>query len=85
MNGADRQSENHLLNSLSERDFERLGSRSELVDVSSGQTLYEAEDSVEFVWFPETGLASVVSVMLSGAGVETCCVGREGGVGFIEA
>ena len=37
------------------------------------------------VWFPETGLISIMSVMLSGNMIETSVVGREGSVGFIEA
>ena len=43
------------------------------------------EDSVEWVYLPEHGLLSLIMVMASGAGIETSIVGREGGVGFIEA
>jgi hypothetical protein len=37
------------------------------------------------VYFPEQGLISLLSVMLSGVAVETAVVGSEGGVGFLEA
>lgn len=56
-----------------------------LVDLPTGLVLYEAETIVDKVWFPETGLISIISCMLSGSMVETSIVGREGGIGFIEA
>jgi CRP-like cAMP-binding protein len=50
-----------------------------------GEVLYEPEDPVDWVYFPEQGLISLLSVMLSGTAVETAVVGSEGGVGFLEA
>lgn len=50
----------------------------------AGEVLYEPEDQVEWVYFPEQGLISLLSVMLSGTAVETAVVGNEGGVGFLE-
>jgi CRP-like cAMP-binding protein len=53
--------------------------------LKTGATLYEMEDPVEWVCLPEVGLLSLITVMVSGAALETSIVGREGGVGFIEA
>ena len=76
---------NFLLLSLADVDFERLIQSARLVDFSGGEVLYEAEATLNTVWFPNTGLISIMSVMLSGTMIETSVVGREGAVGFIEA
>ena len=76
---------NQLLLGLAQDDFERMVAKGQLVELEGGEILYEAESPVDTVWFPETGLISVISVMLSGAMIETSVVGREGGLGFIEA
>jgi CRP-like cAMP-binding protein len=77
--------DNALLRSLSEADLDRLEPDLQLVDLKTGATLYEMEDPVEWVYLPELGLLSLITVMVSGAAIETSIVGREGGVGFIEA
>ena len=77
--------DNALLRSLSKADLERLEPHLQLVDLKTGATLYEMEDPVEWVYLPEIGLLSLITVLASGAAIETSIVGREGGVGFIEA
>lgn len=77
--------DNALLRSLAAADLARLKPHLELVDLRVGQTLYEMEDPVEWVYLPEVGLLSLIIIMVSGVAIETSIVGREGGVGFIEA
>ena len=77
--------DNALLRSLSTTDLEQLQPHLQLFDLKTGTTLYEMEDPVDWVYLPETGLLSLIIVMVSGAAIETSIVGREGGVGFIEA
>ena len=76
---------NMLLRSLSKHDLTQLQSHLELVDLRLDETLYEMEDSINWVYLPEVGLLSLITVLDSGAALETSIVGREGGVGFIEA
>jgi len=76
---------NALLRSLAKDDLERLEHDLELVDLHIGEVIYEMEDQVKWVYLPEVGLLSLITVMASGAELETSIVGREGGVGFIEA
>ena len=76
---------NALLRSLSDADLHQLEPHLQLVDLKIGATLYEMEDAVDWVYLPEIGLLSLIMVMESGAAIETSIVGREGGVGFIEA
>jgi CRP-like cAMP-binding protein len=77
--------DNALLRSLSKTDLEKLEPDLQLVDLKTSTTLYEMEDPVEWVYLPEVGLLSLITVMASGEAIETSIVGREGGVGFIEA
>ena len=77
--------DNALLRSLSTTDLEKLEPDLQLVDLKTGTTLYEMDDPVEWVYLPEVGLLSLITVMASGEAIETSIVGREGGVGFIEA
>jgi len=76
--------DNALLRSLLAVDLDRLKPHLDLVDLRTGETLYEMENPVEWVYLPEIGLLSLITVMGSGAAIETSIVGREGGVGFIE-
>lgn len=76
---------NALLRSLATPDWEKLKPHLEPVDLEAGGTLYEVGDPLTWVYFPEIGLLSVISVMTSGAAIETSIVGREGGIGFVEA
>ena len=76
---------NHLLRSLAQSDFDRLAPHLRGVELPAGKVLYEPEDPVDTVWFPETGAISVITVMISGDTAETGMVGCEGAVGFTEA
>jgi CRP-like cAMP-binding protein len=77
--------DNALLRSLSRADLEKLEPHLQRFDLKLGATLYEMEDPAEWVYLPEVGLLSLIMVMVSGAALETSIVGREGGVGFVEA
>lgn len=76
---------NKLLQSLTAGDRERLEPHLEPVELELGSTLYEMGDPVKWVVFPELGLLSLISLLASGREIETSVVGREGGVGFVEA
>jgi CRP-like cAMP-binding protein len=46
-------------------------------------TLQEAGDPIDTVYFPESGMISLLAVMEAGNAVETATIGREGGVGVM--
>lgn len=75
---------NHLLRSLEPGDYDVLRREMRPMTFKAGHVLYEPEDPVDWIYFPEQGLISLLSVMLSGTAVETAVVGNEGGVGFLE-
>lgn len=76
---------NKLLLSLSAVEWGRIQPHLGSVELKLGATLYEMGDQINWVVFPEQGLLSLISLMVSGRELETSVVGREGGVGFVEA
>jgi CRP-like cAMP-binding protein len=76
-------SENRLLARMPEEDLARI--RGELLSVrlELGQVIYEAERPIEFVYFVEEGMISVVSVMRDGASIEASTIGNEGLTGWM--
>ena len=78
-------SNNSLLGVLSKQDRERLAPYLNPFEARAGSVLYEPEAELDWVYFPERGLISIISVMLSGSTTESAVVGREGAVGFVEA
>jgi len=61
--------------------MEALAPHLELEDLAAGQILYQPGVPIEFVYFPETAVASMIRRMADGAGVEVGTIGREGVVG----
>lgn len=73
--------ENRLLTALPEREFDRLRPRLEETALGLKQVLYEADRPIEHVYFPRTGVISLVIDMADGLTVEVGTVGNEGMVG----
>ncbi|HEY3890679.1 MAG TPA: Crp/Fnr family transcriptional regulator [Bradyrhizobium sp.] len=72
---------NKLLASLPPRELERLLPHLVPVQFPQGVVLAEAGDEVDQVYFPLSGMVSMVVVMRDGKAIETATVGREGVVG----
>jgi CRP-like cAMP-binding protein len=79
------QTANRLLATLSKTNAATLAPYLETVHVPASTVLYEPEATLDWVYFPERGLISIITVMLSGATAESAVVGCEGAVGLIEA
>jgi CRP-like cAMP-binding protein len=75
-------SRNFILDALSPEEYERLAADLEPVPLRAGEVLYDPEEPVTHVYFPNRGTVSVVSVFEDGAGVEVCMVGNEGMFGI---
>lgn len=72
---------NHLLGLLPHADFERLVPAMTVVSLEQGLVLSEPGQEPERVYFPHTGMISLLAIMADGKAVETATVGREGVVG----
>lgn len=72
---------NRLLAMLPRADAERLNPALTVVSLEPGIVLNEPGDEPERVYFPHTGMISLLAVMADGKLAETATVGREGVVG----
>jgi CRP-like cAMP-binding protein len=72
---------NRLLSSLSRDQFDLLSPyiSTELFDPN--HILIEAGDEIDYVYFPLSGMLSLLAVLKDGKAIETATVGREGAVG----
>jgi CRP-like cAMP-binding protein len=73
---------NFILDALSPDEYEHLAVHLEPVALRAGEVLYDPEEPVTHVYFPNQGTVSVVSVFEDGAGVEVSMVGNEGMFGI---
>jgi CRP-like cAMP-binding protein len=71
------------LAALPPKDFSIIASDLKDISLDQGLVLQEAGEPVEHVYFPQTGMISLLAVMQDGREVETATIGREGGVGTI--
>ena len=77
-----RPSMNKILASISNADYGEFFSQLESVSLVQGEVIYEAESTIDHVYFPETAVFSMLSTMEDGRTVEVGPVGNEGLVGL---
>lgn len=73
---------NHLLHALPDVELERLRGDLEPVRLPRASELEGANEVVKFVYFPTSGVASIVAIDESGESVDTAMIGREGMTGL---
>jgi CRP-like cAMP-binding protein len=74
--------QNAILAGLPERDLESLLGRMERCALERRQVLSEANEPIRHVYFPLSGLVSLVNATFNGATVEVAMVGHEGLIGL---
>jgi CRP-like cAMP-binding protein len=74
---------NQLLLAMPKSELQMLQPHLEKVSLSTGQRLYEANETVDYVYFPNSGLTSLVVTAQDGSQVESSVVGREGMIGIM--
>jgi CRP-like cAMP-binding protein len=74
---------NRLLAALAPADRALLAPYLRESRLKQGLVLHEAGSLIDQVYFPESGMISLLAVMTAGNGVETATVGREGAVGVM--
>src|SRR5579863_2415798 len=73
---------NRLLGLLPRTDYARLRPHLHSIALEYRQSLYRAHKPVEFVYFIETGVGSLVNTMANGQAAEVGTIGNEGLVGL---
>src|SRR5262247_2174180 len=73
---------NRLLLALSDCDLKQLLPELEHIECKREQVLIDADSSLDYVFFPDSGVISVVAVYPYGSIIEMATIGREGSTGF---
>ncbi len=69
---------NRLLLALPSRNLKLLVRELEHIQCQRGQVLMDADSSLDHVFFPDSGVVSVVAVYADGNIIEMATIGREG-------
>jgi CRP-like cAMP-binding protein len=72
---------NRFLATLPPHDFSLLAPHLRTIPLERGVMLHDVGEEFEHVYFPHSGMVSMVAVMQSGANVETATIGRAGVIG----
>jgi CRP-like cAMP-binding protein len=81
MNALPNWTRNRLLLALPSSNLKRLMPELEEMRCQSGQVLMDADSSLDHVFFPDSGVVSVVAVYADGSVIEMATIGREGCTG----
>ncbi len=73
---------NQVLNSLNAVDFAHLRPYLEPVSLVLGESLYQPQDRIHYIYFPETAVISDLQMLEDGRTVEIAMIGKEGIVGL---
>src|ERR1700730_8503149 len=76
---------NRLLLGLPPSDLKRLMPELEHIACSREQVLMDTDSSLDHVFFPDSGVVSVVAVYADGSIIEMATIGREGCTGIFGA
>ena len=74
--------ENRLLGLLPAQDYARLKPRLKRITLEYRKSLYRANKPIDYVYFIETGVGSLVNTMANGDAAEVGTIGNEGVVGL---
>jgi CRP-like cAMP-binding protein len=74
---------NRLLAALPPADFAALAPELETVALDRDAVLSQARDLIEYVFFPHSGVVSLMIDMANGETVATAAVGRDGAIGTL--
>lgn len=70
--------DNALLDALSPAALARLEKGWAKVELESKQVLYRPEERITHIYFPQTAIIAMLTMMADGASIESATVGREG-------
>lgn len=70
--------QNRLLSAMNDDDYAALAGDLTRAELARNDTLIEADEKVEYAWFLESGVCSMVATSLAGKQAEIGLIGREG-------
>ncbi|MGB7196432.1 MAG: Crp/Fnr family transcriptional regulator [Collimonas pratensis] len=72
---------NHILHALPKNDYQRLLGHLEFIAMPQGMVLCEANSHLQNVYFPTSGIVSLMHETADGLSAEIAAIGREGMLG----
>lgn len=78
-------SQNRLLAALDAVDLELVAPKLAPVILEKGALLYDPGDMIDVIYFPDDCVISLMTLMESGAAIESAAIGREGALGLMAA
>ena len=73
--------QNRLLNGLSAGDLAHLQPNLQKVHLTRGRVLHPPAEPIKHIYFPDSGMISMLTVMQTGEQIETAIIGAEGVAG----
>jgi len=73
---------NDILRALLNSEYKHLHPKLERVDLKLGEIIYQADQRIDHVYFPETAVVAMIDTVEDGATVEVGIIGHEGMVGI---
>ncbi|MFI4950081.1 MAG: Crp/Fnr family transcriptional regulator [Caulobacterales bacterium] len=77
--------QNRLLDGLPAEDLSLIAPYFVQIELERGRLLYDPGDRIDTVYFPHDGVISLMTLMESGAAIESATIGREGALGLMAA
>jgi CRP-like cAMP-binding protein len=74
---------NRILTALDPQTWQQIEPKLERIQLQQRELLHDYDVPIEYVYFPENCVASIVGVMKDGTAVETATVGNEGMAGIM--
>jgi CRP-like cAMP-binding protein len=80
--GADVNVQNDILHALLNSEYKHLSPKLEHVALMRGEIIYQADQRIDHVYFPETAVVAMIDTVDDGSTVEVGIIGHEGMVGI---
>ena len=80
--GKDLPVRNDLLRALLNSEYKHLSPKLQQVDLKLGEIIYQANQRIDYVYFPETAVVAMMDTVEDGGTVEVGIIGHEGMVGI---
>jgi len=80
--GTDFSVRNDLLHALLSSEYKRLSLKLQQVDLKPGEIIYQADQRIDYVYFPETAVVAMIDTVDDGSTIEVGIIGHEGMVGI---
>jgi CRP-like cAMP-binding protein len=74
--------DNRLLAALPRDLFDLIRRDFKQISLQQGQAIYEPGEQIDQIYFPQSGMISLLVIGKDGGGIETATIGREGAVGL---